>query len=243
MTIQIATKLAIAKRTHDDAHKVECHAKSLERVDHPHARSQYARAEQGYKEARRLRCEALVELVTLLETRGEVVVLRHVMYEIAKAAQAVRVVVECWDDTRWTLRGRGKTVNVELDEQRATMTLERKKALDVAFTPEEVEAVVESTPEPVRIDDVDEVAEAIDRAHKVRALRSWHGLVNAVVDADQAADFRVVTRAMLGVESFSELHGHELGAEAARLRAMHPGQRRKYILRATGYLTFDEVAA
>lgn len=242
MTIQIATKLATAKRTHDDAHKIECHAKSLARLDHPHADSQFARADQGYEEARRLRCEALVDLVTLLEAR-EVVVLRHVMYEIAKAAQAVGVVVECWDDTRWTLRGRDKVVKVTLDAERATMTLQAPAPLDVGFSLEEVEAVVEQAPEPVRISDVDEVAEAIDRAHKVRALRSWHGLVNAVVDADQAADFRVVTRAMLGVESFSELHAHELGAEAARLRAMHPGQRRKYILRATGYLTFDEVAA
>jgi hypothetical protein len=95
----------------------------------------------------------------------------------------------------------------------------------------------------VRIASPDEVAEAIDRAHKVRALRSWHGLVNAVVDADAAADFRVVTRAMLGVESFKELHAHELGAEAARLRAMHPGERRTYILRAIGFLTDVEVAA
>ena len=44
MTIEIATKLATAKRIEGEADTVHAHAKSLERIDHPHARAQYAAA-------------------------------------------------------------------------------------------------------------------------------------------------------------------------------------------------------
>ena len=240
MTIEIATKIAIAKRTIAEANKVRAHARSLERIDHPHARDQYDRAAQGCAEGLRIICDALVEFVEVL-ANGPITVPKQVAIDIASQAQRVGITTDCWEATRWTLTGRERTVEVVVEGNSATFTL--VQVLDVAFDEAEVEAIVEPehVAQPVHIESpeqvADAVAEAVDRAKWGRAARRWFQAVKLVVDEDQAEDYRTVVKGMLGVGSFRDLHAEELWRESNRVIAMRPGVRRIHILECIGYLT------